>query len=246
MASRAESGAVNVAGLVQGVALVTFPAASMILTNPADYGLSSSRYGAMFQPQVVLAIAAPLAGAPGDPLRSEAAGADRSRVRSGVDGAAPRELAFMHNQSLAYAILLLATACLGAGFGLVVPRLDALGIVMVVAIVVYIVSFAFSLGPVVWTMINEFFPNRVRGKAVAFCTAINSGAAFLVSASFLSLVNAIGEAITFLLFAATCAVTFVWIRRQVPETKGKSLEEIERAWTEHEAAQAAPRTLPVG
>jgi len=95
-------------------------------------------------------------------------------------------------------------------------------------------------------MINEIFPNQVRGKAVAFCTAINWGAAFLVSASFLSLVDAIGEATTFLLFAVACVVAFVWVWRRVPETKGKSLEEIEQAWTEHEAAQAAPRTLLVG
>ena len=120
------------------------------------------------------------------------------------------------------------------------------GVVTLVAMIIYIASFAFSLGPVVWTMINEIFPNQVRGKAVAFCTAINWAAAFLVSASFLSLVDAIGEATTFLLFAVACVVAFVWIRRRVPETKGKSLEEIEQAWTEHEAAQAAPRTLPVG
>src|SRR5262245_36945572 len=123
---------------------------------------------------------------------------------------------------------------------------STVGIITLIAMVVYIASFAFSLGPVVWTLINEIFPNQVRGKAVAFCTAINWGAAFIVSASFLSLVNAIGEATTFLVFAGACVVACVWVWRRVHETKGKSLEEIEQAWTEHEAAQAAPRTLPVG
>src|SRR5215510_5429614 len=63
MASRSETGVVYGAGVVQGIALVTFPAASTILTDPAEYDLSSTQYGALFLPQVVTAIAAALAGA---------------------------------------------------------------------------------------------------------------------------------------------------------------------------------------
>jgi len=63
MATKSESNVVYVAGLVQGVALVTFPAASTIFTSPSYYGLSNTRYGAMFLPQVVLAIIASIAGA---------------------------------------------------------------------------------------------------------------------------------------------------------------------------------------
>ena len=58
MATSAETRVVNAAGVVQGIALVTFPAASTILTDPAEYDLSSSQYGALFLPQVVTAIAA--------------------------------------------------------------------------------------------------------------------------------------------------------------------------------------------
>ena len=63
MAGRAEVAAVYGAALIQGVALVTFPAASSILTSPSDYGLTSTAYGALFLPQAIAAIAAALAGA---------------------------------------------------------------------------------------------------------------------------------------------------------------------------------------
>jgi sugar porter (SP) family MFS transporter len=145
-----------------------------------------------------------------------------------------------------------ALVAIGAAFAFLEKKPEAgggasvVGLVTLLAMVVYIASFAFSLGPVVWTMINEIFPNRVRGKAVAFCTAVNWGAAFVVSATFLSLIDLIGEATTFFLFAAMCVVAFVWVRSRVPETKGKSLEEIQAVWEEHDRAQRAPKTLPVG
>ncbi len=109
------------------------------------------------------------------------------------------------------------------------------GIVTLIALVIFIVSFAFSLGPVVWTVINEIFPGRVRGRAVAVATAVNWGAAFLVSEFFLTLVEAIGESGTFMLFAFFCVVGGVWIYRQVPETKGSSLEQIEALWSPESA-----------
>jgi sugar porter (SP) family MFS transporter len=106
----------------------------------------------------------------------------------------------------------------------------AAGAVTLTALVVFIVSFAFSLGPVVWTVINEIFPGRVRGRAVAVATAANWGAAFVVSEFFLTLVGAIGEAGTFALFAIFCAIGGAWIYRRVPETAGRSLEQIETLW----------------
>jgi len=104
------------------------------------------------------------------------------------------------------------------------------GIVTLVALVVFIASFAFSLGPVVWTVINEIFPNRVRGRAVAVATAVNWGSAWLVSQFFLTLLDSIGSSATFYLFALFSALAWIWVWRRVPETKGRSLEEIERLW----------------
>ena len=105
------------------------------------------------------------------------------------------------------------------------------GVITLVALVVFIISFAFSAGPVTWTVINEIYPGEVRGRAVAVATAVNWGAAFLVSGFFLSLVKAIGQAYTFWLFAAFCVIGLIWVIVGVPETRGRSLEEIEASWT---------------
>uniref|UniRef100_A0A6J5ZKN8 Unannotated protein n=1 Tax=freshwater metagenome TaxID=449393 RepID=A0A6J5ZKN8_9ZZZZ len=104
------------------------------------------------------------------------------------------------------------------------------GIITMVGLVVFIASFAFSLGPVVWTIISEIYPGRVRGKAVSFATAANWGAAFLVAEFFLTLTNGIGESATFFLFAAMCILGFIFVWRYVPETRGRSLEEIQQMW----------------
>jgi SP family galactose:H+ symporter-like MFS transporter len=106
------------------------------------------------------------------------------------------------------------------------------GVVTVAALIVFIASFAFSLGPVVWTVINEVFPARVRGRGVALATAINWGSAYLVSQFFLSLEQAIGSSATFWLFALFCAIGWVWVWSVVPETKQQSLEQIQELWTQ--------------
>ena len=107
------------------------------------------------------------------------------------------------------------------------------GIVTVLALVVFIASFAFSMGPIVWTLISEIYPNRVRGRAIAVATAVNWFSAFLVAQFFLSIVDAIGEATTFFVFSAFCVVTYVFVWRYVPETKGRSLEEIQERWVQN-------------
>ncbi len=113
---------------------------------------------------------------------------------------------------------------------------------------VFIASFAFSLGPVVWTVINEVFPGRIRGRAVAFATAVNWGAAFLVSEFFLTLLDWLGSSATFWLFAFFAIVAFVWIFKKVPETKGRSLEDIQKLWDADDpvAAQRAAERGPTG
>ncbi len=118
----------------------------------------------------------------------------------------------------------------------------AAGAVTLVGLVIFIISFAFSLGPVVWTVINEVFPSRVRGRAVAVATAVNWGAAFVVSQFFLTLVEAIGRPATFWLFTFFCVTGWVWVWRRVPETNGRTLEEIELFWAEPALVPAADRS----
>jgi MFS family permease len=86
------------------------------------------------------------------------------------------------------------------------------------------------MGPVTWTVITEIFPGQIRGRAVSVCTAFNWLSAYVVSQCFLSMVNAVGSSITFALFAGFCAIGWVWIFFQVPETKGRSLEQIQQTW----------------
>ena len=116
---------VNVAGLVQGIVLVSFPAASTIFTSPGDYGLSSGQYGAMFLPQVLTAIAGALTGtrlgARIGTKRVYLLGLTLSLVSMGLLlVSAPVKT----HQAVAYPLLLVATAFLGAGFGLTVPVLN--------------------------------------------------------------------------------------------------------------------------
>jgi sugar porter (SP) family MFS transporter len=111
-----------------------------------------------------------------------------------------------------------------------VPAPAGAGLATLLALVAFIICFAFSMGPVTWTVINEVFPGRIRGRGVAVATAVNWGSAFVVSQGFLSLTDAIGEAYTFWLFALFCALGWVWIWRAVPETKEQSLEQIEQLW----------------
>ena len=127
MADRREVGAVYGAGLVQGVALVTFPAASSILTSPAYYGLSSTSYGALFLPQAIAAISGALAGA----RLTVRLGLKRMLIAGLVGDLLAMTLlvvsqAFIGDGALPYAMLLLATTSLGLGFGLTVPALNTL------------------------------------------------------------------------------------------------------------------------
>lgn len=108
------------------------------------------------------------------------------------------------------------------------------GLIALAAVVAFIVSFGFSVGPVVWTVINEIFPGHIRGRAVATATAVNWASAFLVSQGFLTLIGAIGASFTFWLFALFCAAGWVWTYRTVPETKGRSLEQIQLMWQSKE------------
>jgi len=120
---------------------------------------------------------------------------------------------------------------------------SAAGLVTVAALIVFISSFAFSLGPVVWTVINEVFPARIRGRGVAIATAINWGSAYLVSQFFLSLVQAIGSTFTFWLLTFFCVAGWIWIYFAVPETKQKSLEQIQLLWDDKAPDIQTPRPV---
>lgn len=91
----------------------------------------------------------------------------------------------------------------------------------------FVASFAISIGPVMWVLFSELFPIRVKGIAISFVGAINSGVSFLVQVVFPWELSAFGSSITFLIYGVLAALGLVFIIAKVPETKGKSLEELE-------------------
>lgn len=91
----------------------------------------------------------------------------------------------------------------------------------------FVASFAISIGPVMWVMFSELFPLRVRGLAISFAGFINSGVSFLVQLVFPWELATFGNSITFLIYGIFAAVGLIFIWRIVPETKNKTLEELE-------------------
>ena len=92
----------------------------------------------------------------------------------------------------------------------------------------FVAAFAVSLGPVMWVLFSELFPNRIRGIAISFVGLINSGISFGVQLVFPWELANLGSATTFLIYGLFAAVGLVFVVMVVPETKGRSLEELER------------------
>jgi sugar porter (SP) family MFS transporter len=122
---------------------------------------------------------------------------------------------------------------LGMGAAAYVGRAD----VWVLAFILgYIACFALSVGPVTWVILSEIFPTRIRGRAIGIATVCLWLADFVVTQTFpmmdenIWLVEVFHRSFPFLVYAFFCVVSVLFIWRYVPETKGKTLEEIERSW----------------
>jgi sugar porter (SP) family MFS transporter len=102
------------------------------------------------------------------------------------------------------------------------------GIAVLSLVVIAIAIYAMSLAPIVWVILSEIFPNRVRGAAMALATFALWIACFILTYTFPLLNATLGAAGTFWVYAAICLSGFVFILAKLPETKGKSLEEIEK------------------
>lgn len=103
------------------------------------------------------------------------------------------------------------------------------GLIVLIAIIIFVASFAVSIGPVMWVLLSEIFPNHVRGMAISLAGFFNGSISFLVTFLFPWLLDSIGEANTFFMFSGFMIGTFVFVKFFIPETKGKSLEEIEKS-----------------
>ncbi len=124
--------------------------------------------------------------------------------------------------SAAMAIFLLALSIAAA--------LHAPASLLLVLIMLYVASFATGMGPVVWIVMSEIFPANVRAQAVALGNVVLWLACALITFTFLSLVSALSISGAFLLYAALSVVASLFVARVLPETKGRTLEEIEAGW----------------
>lgn len=102
---------------------------------------------------------------------------------------------------------------------------------LLVLVVAAIGCYAMTLAPITWVILSEIFPNEARGACVAICTTALWAACFVLTYTFPLFNAGIGPAYTFWLYAVICAGGFLFVFWKVPETKGRSLEEIERQWS---------------
>ncbi len=128
---------------------------------------------------------------------------------------------------------LLLVGCAGMAVALLVLvfafyfQLSSIGVIALVSLLSYVGFFAIGLGPVPWLFLSEIYPLSIRGKAMSVGITANWFFNFVIAQTFLDLILKIGSEGVFFLFAVLSVFAFFFIRRYVPETKGKSLEEIE-------------------
>lgn len=139
-----------------------------------------------------------------------------------VDQAGRKKLLLVGSAGMAICL-----AIVGGAFYLQLAK----GNLVLIAILAYIAFFALSLGPLTFVVIAEIFPTRVRGRAMSIAIFMLWVSVFIVSQLFPVLLVSIGSAFTFWLFMLASVFAFLFIWKILPETKGKTLEEMEALWT---------------
>lgn len=138
-----------------------------------------------------------------------------------VDRWGRRTLMFVGSAGLAVIYMILGTCY----------YLEVSGWPMLLLVVLAIACYAMSLAPIVWVVLSEIFPVRIRGMAMALSTFFLWVACFLLTYTFPILNEAVGASGTFWIYGAICLAGFFFIRAKLPETKGKTLEELEKELT---------------
>ena len=131
------------------------------------------------------------------------------------------------------AILMIASGGMGFALTALVIALHFPGApiaVMLGSILVYVAFFALGMGPGPWLIISEIFPTKVRGRAASLATSALWSGTLVVTFTFLSLVKTLGLGGTFAIYGALSFVCLIFIWKSVPETKGKTLEQIQETW----------------
>jgi len=125
---------------------------------------------------------------------------------------------------------LLITGSIGMAIGMIAIGMlsffEVIGISTLVFIIVYTASFMMSWGPICWVLIGEIFPNKIRGKAIAIAVATQWAANYFISSTYPALMELSGG-VTYMFYGVMSILSAVFVWKMVPETKGKSLEEME-------------------
>ena len=138
-----------------------------------------------------------------------------------MDHAGRRRLLFWGNLGCFLSLIVL---------GHLLGRADSSSGMKVAAAATFVACFAFSMGPIKWVFMSEVFPTRIRGRAVAICSLAVWTADAILNQMFPLLRDNLGKNVTFYVFAAILIPQFYFVWKVMPETKGRSLEEIERSW----------------
>jgi Sugar (and other) transporter len=136
--------------------------------------------------------------------------------------------------------MVLCLGILGLAFRLMTAN-ATLAWVAVVTLMAYVAFFAISLGPIFWLLIAEIYPLKIRGLAEGTAAGTNWVFNLLVSITFLTLIELLGASWTFWLYGALAVASWFFSYYLVPETKGRTLEEIEQFWHAPHSS-AAPDT----
>ena len=130
-------------------------------------------------------------------------------------------------------LLIVGSILMAVGaFGVALTNITTLpGWVAVVSILLYSASFMFSWGPICWVYMSELFPNTIRSQATAIAVAFQWISNFVVSSTFVPLYN-YSHAMVYILYGVVCVIAAWFVWRLVPETKGKTLEQITTMWRE--------------
>jgi SP family xylose:H+ symportor-like MFS transporter len=107
--------------------------------------------------------------------------------------------------------------------------LEIIGISTLVFIIIYTASFMMSWGPICWVLISELFPNKIRGRAIAVAVAAQWAANYFISSTYPAMLEFSGG-LTYWFYGLMSILSFIFVWKMVPETKGKTLEELELLW----------------
>ena len=107
--------------------------------------------------------------------------------------------------------------------------MQIIGVSTLVFIIIYTASFMMSWGPICWVLISEIFPNKIRGKAVAMAVAAQWAANYFISSTYPAMME-FSSGLTYCFYGLMSVISFIFVWKMVPETKGKTLEEMQKMW----------------